>query len=200
MNFLLYGAGGHASVLLDIARLRAITVTAVLDDNCPSLQLEDVPVVPASDLERYLPFQFHIAIGDNRSRAKLFLQLSQIGTAATLVHPFSSISPRATLGRGVAILPGAIVNSGASIHDNTIINTSASIDHHCRIGSHVHICPGVRLAGNVVVGSGTTIGTGASVIPGKKLGSNCIIGAGSLVLRDVPDDTKIVGVPASRLL
>jgi UDP-perosamine 4-acetyltransferase len=76
------------------------------------------------------------------------------------------------------------------------VNTAASVDHDCDVGAHVHICPGVRLAGKVHVGNGTMIGTGACVLPGVRVGTACVIGAGAVVTRDVPDFSLAVGVPA----
>ena len=45
----------------------------------------------------------------------------------------------------------------------SIINT-CDVDHDCSLGSFVHVCPGSHLAGNVLIGHRTTIGTGSSVI------------------------------------
>ncbi len=41
-----------------------------------------------------------------------------------------------------------------------------------------------------VVGAGTFIGVGVEVMPGVKIGENCIVGASTLVLEDVPDNTR----------
>lgn len=52
------------------------------------------------------------------------------------------------------------------------------------------------MSGLVIVGEGTYIGTRASVIQSVKIGKFSIIGAGSVVIKDVPDRMKVVGVPA----
>ncbi len=94
------------------------------------------------------------------------------------------------------VCTGVVINPGPVVHDNCIINTSASIDHDCVVGEHTHVCPGVRLAGNVRVGPRTMIGVGASVLPGVRIGEGCVIGAGAVVNRDLPDHVVAYGVPA----
>ena len=54
----------------------------------------------------------------------------------------------------------------------------------------------MHIAGTVTIGADTLVGTGACVIPGIKIGSRCVIGAGAVVVRDVPDDTQVMGIPA----
>ena len=79
---------------------------------------------------------------------------------------------------------------------NCIINTGAVVDHDCQIGEHSHICPGVRLAGNVRIGMGVMVGTGTSIIPGMEVGDEAVIGAGSVVVRPIPSRSVAMGVPA----
>jgi serine O-acetyltransferase len=47
-----------------------------------------------------------------------------------------------------------------------------------------------------VIGSGTVIFAGAVILGKVKIGKNCIIGANAVVLKDVPDNQTVVGVPA----
>jgi acetyltransferase-like isoleucine patch superfamily enzyme len=50
--------------------------------------------------------------------------------------------------------------------------------------------------GDVVIGSDVWIGRGASILSGVRVGHGAVIGAGSLVARDVPPYTIVVGNPA----
>jgi acetyltransferase-like isoleucine patch superfamily enzyme len=50
--------------------------------------------------------------------------------------------------------------------------------------------------GAVRIGAYTFVGAGSSVLPGVNVGKGCLIGAGSLVTKDVPDYSIVVGSPA----
>ncbi len=63
-----------------------------------------------------------------------------------------------------------MINAGARIGANCVINTCASVDHDCQLADDVFIAPGARLCGEVTVGQGSSIFTGAIVIPGIKIG------------------------------
>jgi sugar O-acyltransferase (sialic acid O-acetyltransferase NeuD family) len=175
--------------------MSGVRINGFIDDAVAATRVEDVPVLTRNSFRLQAPFQFIVGIGDNRKRSHLFDELSKLGQPVNLVHPFSCISQKAEIGIGVAVMPGVVVNTGVLIADNVILNTSSSVDHDCAIDRDCHICPGVHLAGNVCVGAGTFIGTGSSVIPGIRIGSNCVIGAGSVIVRDVPDNSKVFGVP-----
>ena len=63
------------------------------------------------------------------------------------------------------------------------------------IENFTSICPGVTICGNVVIGELTFIGANSTIIHGKIIGENCIVGAGTVVIRNVGDNSKIVGNP-----
>ncbi len=196
-SLIIYGAGGHARVVADVARACGSSVAMMIDDAPVANMIDGLPVHAAAefDVRKTSPFSFIVGIGNNTVRRRLFLELKEFGEPITLVHPFTSVSPRAALGQGTVVMPGVVVNTGATIHENVILNTSCSIDHDCVIGPHTHICPGVCLAGTVTIGSGTMIGTGALVIPGIRIGENCTIGAGAVVLCDIPSGSTAYGSP-----
>ena len=50
--------------------------------------------------------------------------------------------------------------------------------------------------GGATIGDGTWIGTKSTVLDGVSVGSDCIVGAHSLVTKDAPDFSVIVGSPA----
>ena len=49
---------------------------------------------------------------------------------------------------------------------------------------------------NVKIGDGTFVGANAVIKQGIRVGKNAMIGAGAVVVKDVPDNLTVVGVPA----
>jgi sugar O-acyltransferase (sialic acid O-acetyltransferase NeuD family) len=193
---IIYGAGGHGRVLLDIARENGVEIDAFVDDSGKLTEIESLPVIRSDKASSGGNLDFIVGIGSNEVRRRIYTELSKSGVPFNLIHGFRSFSKRVVMGTGVVTMPGVVINTGTTIGNNVILNTCCSIDHDCIIEDHVHICPGVRLAGAVSVGSGTMIGTGSSVIPGMKIGENCVIGAGSVIVRDIPPNSRAYGVPA----
>lgn len=198
-ELLIYGAGGHGRIVLDVARLSGFAPIVIVDAAPMSRRLDGLVVLDESEVHWDLlrSFKFVCAVGGNGVRAELFARCCELGGCGIgLRHPSAIVAERIAIIDGTVVCAGAVINPGATIGGNCIINTSASVDHDCRIGDHVHICPGVRLGGNVTVGDRTMIGIGSSVIQGIRIGARCVIGAGSVVVRDVPDDSVAFGVPA----
>ena len=196
---ILIGAGGHGKVVLDAALLAGVKVDVLLDDAPGCDALFGVPVRrrAADGADFSEGGEFLVSIGDDETRRRVFDELVSRGVVpVNIVHPKAWISPRAELGRGVFAAALAVVNPGAKVGDDCILNTACSVDHDCEVGAHVHLCPGVRLAGGVSVGALTMVGTGAMVLPGVRIGERCVVGAGAVVTRDVADGCVVAGVPA----
>ncbi|MHA6513695.1 acetyltransferase [Tessaracoccus sp. Z1128] len=189
----LYGAGGHAKVVAEIAELLGYDIAHFVDDTPkqPSLWGYDVVAAPADDVA------YVVAIGHNNTRRRIAETLPR--SVAALVHPGACVSSRAEIGEGSVAMAGAIVNPATAIGRHCIINTGASVDHDCVVGDFAHISPGVVLSGGVMVGEGTHIGSGASIIPGVRIGAWSAIGAGAVIIRDVPDGVTVVGNPGREL-
>lgn len=183
----LYGASGHAKVIIDILHANNESVEALFDDNESLTHLMDYPVWRASEVRGPLI----ISIGNNHIRKKIAEVLNvSFGKA---IHPSAISSPAASVGEGTVVMQGAIIQSCSEIGKHCIINTGASVDHECVLEDYVHISPHATLCGNVHVGEGTWIGAGAVVIPGVRIGKWCVIGAGSVVTKDIPDHVLAVG-------
>ncbi len=188
----LFGASGHAKVIMDIISAQGDDVRCLYDDNPHCTEIHGKPVYKAKAIKVVGPMI--ISIGSCRVR-KLIAERYDVEYAKA-IHPISIISDSATIGAGTVVMPGAIINADVSIGRHCIVNTKASVDHECRIGDFVHIAPGATLSGNVEVGECSWIGVGACVKQGIKIGKNCMIGAGSVVVKDIPDGTTAYGNPA----
>lgn len=189
----LYGASGHAKVIIDIVNAMGQSVDGLFDDDEAVSSLSGVAVKHQWSGEGPMI----VSIGNNRIRKKVVERLK--GVFAKAIHPSAVLSPTVSVADGTVIMPGAVVNADANIGRHCIINTSASVDHDCSIDDYVHISPHATLCGGVKVGEGTWVGAGAVVIPGIHIGKWCTIGAGAVVIRDVPDNMKVVGNPAQEI-
>ena len=201
---LIWGAGGHGKVVLDIARsTERFEGIMFLDDNPARAgkRFCNCPLMGGpEDLHRFAGSAFVVAVGDNHDRAECFRRALRHGLlAAALIHPTAVISPSASIQGGTVVMPGVIVNAGAVIGANCIINTGAIVEHDCRIDDHVHISPRVVLGGGVSVGPLAHVGIGAVVLPRATVGEESVVGAGALVLREAPAGCTVVGVPAKAL-
>lgn len=195
MRLLVVGAGGHAKVVIDAARLAGFDVVAAVGHEGGAEALLGVPVLLAA---QDVAFDVFIAaIGDNAARARAFAAYVAQGlTPATVVHPTAVIAETVTLGAGTFVAAGVIVNVDARVGQDVILNTGCTVDHDCVVGDHVLIGPTASLCGGVSVGTGTLLGAGVSVVPRACIGDNSVVGAGAAVIGDVPDGMVFAGVPA----
>ena len=101
---------------------------------------------------------------------------------------------------GVEIHPGAKIGGGFFIdHGMGVV-----IGETAEIGKNVTIYQGVTLGGtglergkrHPTIGNNVVIGVGAKVLGNIKIGNNVKIGGGSVVVKSVPDNCTVVGVPA----
>ena len=105
--------------------------------------------------------------------------------------------------------------TGIEMHPNAKIGRKFFIDHGmgivigetAEIGNNVTLYQGVTLGGTSLkkvkrhptVGNNVVIGSGAKVLGALKIGDNSKIGSGSVVIRDVPRNSTVVGVPAKTI-
>lgn len=202
-----FGASGHAKVVLDVLEREGRYAVVFLVDDDPALkgqQFFGYPVIGGKDellAQPAPPRRGIVAIGSNRARRAVadWLAEHDFGLVST-VHPSAQLGRETSIGAGTVIMAGAVVNSAAVIGRNVIVNTRASIDHDCRVGDHVHLAPGTTLCGTVTIGEGSFVCAGATVIPNLTVGNGVTIGAGAIVIRDVADDMTVAGVPAREIL
>lgn len=71
-------------------------------------------------------------------------------------------------------------------------NNLSYVDPSAKIGQNVIIDPFAVVHGNVEIGDGTHIYSGAVIMPGARIGKNCNIHPGA-VIAGIPQDLKFVG-------
>jgi UDP-N-acetylbacillosamine N-acetyltransferase len=201
----IWGTSGHASVVADVIRLgNDYEIFGFIDDVNPEKTGSRFGGAYVLGGQEKLEDLFqqgveHIIFGFGNCEARLRLTELVRGKGfrlAIAIHPSAVLATDVAVGAGTVIAAGAVINPGTTIGENVIVNTCASVDHDCRVEDGAHVCPGVRLAGNVIVGRATWVGIGATVVGKTRIGSGTIIGAGAVVVDDIPDGVVARGAPA----
>jgi sugar O-acyltransferase (sialic acid O-acetyltransferase NeuD family) len=196
------GGGGHAKVVVATLQAAGVPVAAVLDDDPArhGSEILGVPVAgPLAALAGLETRRAVLAVGDNRTRARLVTELASAVPRlawANAVHPSAVVHPSVELGDGCVVFAGAVIQPDTVVGPHAIVNTGATVDHDCRLGAFCHLAPGCHLAGDVTIGDGAFLGVGAAVLPGRRVDARATVGAGAVVTVDVPVGLTVVGVPA----
>jgi serine O-acetyltransferase len=105
---------------------------------------------------------------------------------------------------GIEIHPGARIGKGFFIdHGMGVV-----IGETTEIGDNVTLYQGVTLGGtgkekgkrHPTLGNNIVVGSGAKILGPLKIGDNAKIGAGAVVLKDVPPNSTVVGVPGKAVV
>jgi acetyltransferase-like isoleucine patch superfamily enzyme len=122
----------------------------------------------------------------------------------------------------VVILPGAVIGRDGNICSHCFIENKVVVGDRVTVKCGVQLWDGVTLEDDVFVGpnatftndlqprsrnsaaqllptvvkKGASIGANATILPGLTIGEGAMVGAGSVVTKDVPPRTLVVGNPA----
>lgn len=186
----LYGAGGHAKVVIEILEANQIKIMGIYDD---AKTLDDFLGYSVRLPEMGVNTPLIITIGDASIRKKIAMKYPV--DFAKAIYPDAVVSPRALIGAGSVVMQGAVIQSCAAIGQHCIINTGATIGHDCIVESFAHIASNATLCGEVKIGEGSWVGAGSTVIQEVSIGKWSVIGAGSVVVKDIPDGVLAYGNP-----
>jgi len=109
------------------------------------------------------------------------------------------ISQIARLFTGIEIHPGAEISRGFFIdHGMGVVIGETTV-----IGNNVTLFQGVTLGGtgkekgkrHPTLGNSIVVGAGAKILGNITIGANVMVGANAVVLKDVPSDCTVVGIP-----
>ena len=85
------------------------------------------------------------------------------------------------------------------IGTNTFLDNQVHMAHNVRIGQNCMIAGQVGFAGSSTIGNQVMIGGQAGISGHLKIGDNVQIAGGSGVIKDIPDNSKVMGYPAKDL-
>src|ERR687892_1140167 len=132
-------------------------------------------------------------------------ETAKIGKNVKIWH-FSYIGNNSEIGDNVSIGSLVHIDYNVKIGDNTRIEGSVYIPPLTTIGKNVFIGPGAAFTNDpypmspkmtgVVVEDGAIIGGRAVFKPGIRVGANSVVAMASVVTKDVPADSVVIGSPA----
>lgn len=118
-----------------------------------------------------------------RLTARILSQTTRFWTGVE-IHPGALLGRRLLIDHGMGVVIGetAIVGSDVTLYQGVTLGGTGS--ENVRRKRHPTLCDGVF------------VGNNANILGDITIGENSRVGAGSVVVRDVPPNSTVVGVPA----
>jgi UDP-3-O-[3-hydroxymyristoyl] glucosamine N-acyltransferase len=107
------------------------------------------------------------------------------------------IEDNCEIGCGSTIDRGSMSNT--LIGKNTYLDNQIHIAHNVKIGENTIIAGQVGIAGSSIIGNNVKIGGQAGISGHLKIGNNVEIAGGSGVIKNIPDNSKVMGYPAKNI-
>ena len=135
--------------------------------------------------------KYNVKIFDNNFRGDLNkiknIRYPQIGCVI--------INDNSEIGAGSTIDRGSISNT--IIGKNTFFDNQIHVAHNVKIGNNCIVAGQVGFAGSSTIGNNVIIGGQTGISGHLIIGNNVQIGGGSGVIKNIPDNSKVMGYPAT---
>lgn len=196
-RLVIFGVGGFGREIYAAVRHRGGDV-AFADDH-RSGTLFGLPLLEPGEIDG--DDEIAIAIASPEARRCIAARFANF---ASIVAPTAIIGPDVSIAEGAIFCDFTMVTASAQIGRHFHCNIYSYVAHDCVIGDFVTFAPKVCCNGNVHIGDGAYVGTGAILKQGMAdkpliIGEGAVIGCGAVVVKDVPAFATVVGNPAKPL-
>lgn len=205
--FGIFGAGGCGRGVMPVAceqYAQEDIELVFVDDKLAGSQCNGHLVIDFNTFTKFegVDKRIAVAISDSKVRSQVVarckdadLPFFQIRASQSVLMNYSNI------GEGALISPFVTITSNVVIGHYFHANLYAYIEHDCIVGDFVTFAPAAKCNGNVHIGDGVYVGSGAVIKNGNSdrplvIGAGAIIGMGAVVVKDVAPGVTVVGNPA----
>jgi sugar O-acyltransferase (sialic acid O-acetyltransferase NeuD family) len=205
------GAGGFGREVIDV--MDAVNAASsdsvyellgVLDDapsevNLGRLAERDVEFLGGVDefLDRQLTAEYAIGIGSPRARRLVTSKFDAAGlTGATLIHPSVTTGHDCRVGAGSVLCAGVRLTTNIRLGRHVHLNLNVTVGHDTTLGDFVSVNPLASISGDVVIEDCVLVGVSGVILQGLTVGANSTVGGSACVVRNVPPDVVVKGIPA----
>ena len=118
----------------------------------------------------------------------------------SFIHPSVYVAKSARIGVANVILANCAINCNVVMGDFNTMNTNSLIGHDTVIGSHNFIAAHTCIGSGLKIGNGNFTGLNSSLRNLVQVGDFNLIGMASNVVKNIGNNTKVVGNPAKELI
>ncbi len=209
MKSVIIGAGTYGEVYLAYLQEAGIEIVGFLDDDSKYINQKvcGIPVLGGFDFLACLKDEYGVKavycpLGNNKLRVELLNRALSLGyEVPNFIHSTVVLSPNVKIGdKGIYILPKTVIMPWCNIHDFVMMSVNSVVSHHTILEEGVFLSFGVNFGASIIAHKYAYIGISATIMTGvHELGENCLIGAGAVVIKDVPTNAVMAGIPAKVL-
>ena len=187
----------HNSVSIDL-NVVSIGSNVVIEENCEigSFVTIDHNTVIKSDTK----INNHVSIGANCTIGGVGFgyEPNEDGSYEAIPHIGNVVlSDHVEIGNNVCI--DRAVMGSTFLSENVKVDNLVHIAHGVQIGENSLIIANAMIAGSVNIGQNCWIAPSSSTIQKVTIGNNATVGIGSVVLKNVENNSTVVGVPAKKI-
>ena len=209
MKAVIIGAGTYGEVYLSYLSEAGYEIVGFLDDDVEKQQqlFKGKPVLGGVNLLTTLKASHGVEavfcpLGNNILRVNFLKKAKELGfLTPNFIHPSVFISPDVTIGNeGIYILPRTVIMPWVTIENYVMMSVNSIVSHHSTLKQGVFLSFGVNFGASIIADEYAYFGISSTAMTGvKRIGKNSMIGAGAVVIKDVPENAVVAGVPAKVL-
>lgn len=208
-HLLIIGARGYGRGVYDIARSmktyqKEFDIKGFLDDKQDALAEYDnyPPIMGAVETYVIQPNDVFIcALGDVKwKKHYVSIILEKGGEFMNVIHPSAHIGGNVRIGTGCVVGYMSQIDCDVTIGNFVNIQTNVVVGHDTNVGSWSILDCFSFTGGFSYVGESVTLHTRSTVLPKLTVGKNAIVNAGSVVIRNVKENTIVMGNPAKEMI